>query len=445
MKTKTCLSFASSAVAIYTAFLVSLTCVTYAPSAWAEGPVPGTPQPQGKPAGGGFGFGLSIDLGALIKAVQGGNEEKYASPDTTKLPQYEPRQILLSWQSEQPAQQEQVQALLVASGGKVLSQSNLLNLGISIAAVIFDTQAQADQALVALQAASPKVTVDRHAIAYPMQTSAGAKGKQYALELLKAQTPAQTRVQTAVVVGVIDTELANADGLATASFKAKRMFADSDKPASTDHGSGVAAILAAKSDAGFSGLAQGVHLRAAGVMREVSPGVNATNTLLVAQALDWLVSENAQVINLSLGSAPDAVLAAAINKATAQGVVLVAAAGNGGSAAAPSYPAAYPGVIAVTAIDANKQLYTRANRGAYVALAAPGVDVWVPVGKGKYMSGTSFAAPFVAAAIAQKLAANPLPKTPQATQTLIKILCADALPLSATNPSPEFGCGLMQL
>lgn len=444
MKTKTRFSFASSAIMLCAVFLMGLTCV---PSALAQGPIPGTPQqPPSKPGGGGgFGFGLSIDLGSLFKAIQGGNEEKYASPDTAKLPQFEPRQILLSWEPDQSGIQDQVQALLAASGGKVLSQSNLPSLGISIAALVFDTQSQADQALVALQAASPKVTVDRHAMAYPMQTGTAPKGKQFALELIKAQTPAQTRVQTAVVVGVIDTELANADGLVTASFKAKRMFADSDKPAPTDHGSGVAAILAAKSDNGFSGLAQGVHLRAAGVMREVSPGINATNTLLVAQALDWLISENAQVINLSLGSAPDAVLAAAVNKATAQGIVLVAAAGNGGSAAAPSYPAAYPGVIAVTAVDANKQLYTRANRGAYVALAAPGVDVWVPVGKGKYMSGTSFAAPFVAAAIAQKLAANPLPRNPQATQTLLKSLCSSAVVLGATNPSPEFGCGLMQL
>ena len=438
---------ATSAALIGAALLASSAMLQ---NAWAQGPIQGTPQPQPqtqapRSGGGGFGFGITLDLGSIVRAVQALSEDKYTSPDTANLPQYEPRQIVVSWQ---PAQQAQAQALLAASGGQVLNQVSLPNLGLGAAALSFTTRAQTDAALALLQAAAPPINADKHAIAYPMQTNSTTSGKQYALELLKVQTPAQTRVQSAVVLGFIDTEIASADGLATASFKAKRLFSDSEKPAGTDHGSGVAAILAAKNDAGFQGLAQGVNLRAAGVMREVAPGINATNTLLVAQALDWLISENVQVVNLSLGSAPDAVLAAVVSKANALGIVLVAAAGNGGSAAAPSYPAAYPGVIAVTAVDANKQLYTRANRGPYVALAAPGVDVWVPVGtvnKGKYMSGTSFAAPFVAAAIAQKLAVNPVPKGPQTTPTVIKSLCGAALPLAATNPSPEFGCGLMQL
>ena len=415
-------------------------------SVWAQGAIPGTPQPQApRPGGGGFGFGLSLDLGSLVKAVQSLSQDKYISPDTASQPQYEPRQLIVSWPV---AQQLQTQALLAASGGQVVGQAELPNLGLGIAALLFATQAQADAALLVLQSAMPPIIADKHAIGYPMQTAATSSGKQYALELLKVQTPAQARVQSAVVVGFVDTEIASPDNLSTASFKAKRIFSDTDKPAPTDHGSGVAAILAGKNDAGFQGLAQGINLRAAGVMREIAPGINATNTLLVAQALDWLVSENAQVINLSLGSAPDAVLATVVGKANALGVVLVAAAGNGGSAAAPSYPAAYPGVIAVTAVDANKQLYARANRGPYIALAAPGVDVWVPVGtsgKGKYMSGTSFAAPFVAAAIAQKLAANPVAKSPQTAAIVVKTLCGSALPLGPTNPSPEFGCGLMQL
>lgn len=423
------------------------------PKAWAQGAIPGSRSPVDTPqtprgsggGGGGFGFGISLDLGSIVRAVQTLGDDKYTSPDTANLPQYEPRQIVVSWQA---SQQTQAQALLAASGGQILKQVNLPNLALGAAALSFTTQAEAVAALAILQTATPPITADRHAIAYPMQSAAASTGKQYALELLNVQTPAQTRVQSAVVLGFIDTEIASVDSLATASFKAKRIFSESEKPAPTDHGSGVAAILAGKNEAGFQGLAQGVNLRAAGVMREVAPGINATNTLLVAQALDWLMSENAQVVNLSLGSAPDAVLAGVVSKANSLGIVLVAAAGNGGSTAAPSYPAAYPGVIAVTAVDANKQLYTRANRGSYVALAAPGVDVWVPVGaagKGKYMSGTSFASPFVAAAIAQKLAASPVPKGPHTTSTVIKNLCGTAVSLGATNPSPEFGCGLMQL
>lgn len=426
-----------------------LLCGFAPPNAWAQA-TPGTPRgpdatPQtGKPRTGG-GFGFSLDLGSLIKAVQSLGDDKYASPDTSKQPQYEPRQLILSWQS---AQQTQAQALLAAAaGGRVLGLADLPNLELNIAVLSFDTDAQAAQALTLFQAATPPITADRHAIAYPMQSApvtSTSKGKQYAHDLLKVQS--KTSVQAPVVLGVIDTEVGNPEALGTASYKARRIFADTDKPAPADHGTGVASIMAAKnSDSGFQGLAQGTHLRSANVMREVTPGINASNTMLVAQALDWLVGEKAQVINLSLGAANDAVLAAVVAKTTSLGVVLVAAAGNGGADAPPSYPAAYPGVVAVTAVDAKKQLYTRANRGKYVTIAAPGVDVWVPVGNGKYMSGTSFAAPFVTAAIAQKMAQNPQPKTPQSAQALIKSLCDSALPLGTTNPSPEFGCGLMQL
>jgi subtilisin family serine protease len=279
-----------------------------------------------------------------------------------------------------------------------------------------------------------------------MQDAAAVPGKQYAHELLKTSNKSGVKLAGAVSMGIIDTEVTNASSLNLAQFKSKRMFPDSDKPAAPDHGNAVAAIMAATGH-GFEGLAQGGSLRAAGVMREVAPGINATNTLIVAQALDWMVGEKVQVVNLSLGSASDAVLAAVVSKALSSGIVLVAAAGNGGPSAAPSYPAAYPGVIAVTAVDAQKRLYVRANRGTYVAIAAPGVDVWVPVAadgsKGKYMSGTSFASPFVAAAIAQSLTPSPSEASKNTAATQLQKLCGKASNIGL--PGSEAGCGLLQM
>lgn len=412
---------------------------------------PGTPQPAPQQGGGGSrgGFGLSIDLGSLFKAVQLLTaDDRYSSPDTAALPQYEPRQLVLSWPADQQIAATQ---LVLASGGALQTSQALDNLGITIAVVVFASDEQAQQALPALLA-NPNITASRHAIAYSMQTASAVSGpvpgKQYAHDLLKASVQTGVKLTSAVTVGIIDTEVTNANALNLVNFKAKRLFADSDKPAAPDHGNAVAAIIAATGN-GFEGLAQGTTLRAAGVMREVSPGINATNTLLVAQALDWLISEKVQVANLSLGSAPDAVLAAAITKAQATGMVIVAAAGNGGPQAAPSYPAAYPGVIAVTAIDAQKRLYTRANRGSYIAIAAPGVDVWVPLPaadgktKGKYMSGTSFASPFVAAAVAQSIAQQTAVQTAVKAPAYIQKLCSKAANLGA--PGPEFGCGLLQM
>ena len=333
-----------------------------------------------------------------------------------------------------------------AAGGTLLANEALSNLGLNIAVLRFESELQTATALTQLKA-SRGITADRHAIAYPMQQSAApVPAKQYAHELLKAPPKGSGKLGASMTVGIIDTEVTNADALALSNFKGKRIFADADKPATADHGNAVASIVAASGN-GFEGLAQGITLRAAGVMREVAPGINATNTLLVAQALDWMIGEKVQVVNLSLGSASDSVLSTVIAKSLGTGMLLVAAAGNGGPTAAPSYPAAYPGVIAVTAVDAQKRLYVRANRGAYVAIAAPGVDVWVPLAandsKGKYMSGTSFASPFVAAAVAQAVASQPKTATPASAQVILQTLCSKAADIGPKGP--EVGCGLLQM
>ena len=88
--------------------------------------------------------------------------------------------------------------------------------------------------------------------------------------------------------------------------------------------------------------------------------------------------------------------------ATRKGVVFVAAAGNGGPDAPAGYPAAYDEVIAVTAVDRKGGNYDHANRGTYIDVAAPGVQIWtaLPDGEEGLLSGTSFAAPFVTAVAA---------------------------------------------
>lgn len=410
-----------------------------------KSPATASPSNNGGSRGG---FGLSIDLGSLFKVVQSLTaDDRYNSPDIANLPQQEPRQLIVSWPIDQQAT---AQAMLQASGGTPLVNQTLGNLGLGIAVIGFASDEQTALALPALQA-NRLIIASRHAIAYPMQSTDPVPGKQYAHDLLKAPAKDGIKLPSIITLGIIDTEVTNAAGLNLANFKAKRIFTDADKPAAPDHGNAVAAIMAGTGN-GFEGLAQGTTMRAAGVMREVAPGINATNTLLVAQALDWMAGEKVQVVNLSLGSAGDAVLAAVVGKSLATGMLLVAAAGNGGPSAAPSYPAAYPGVIAVTAVDANKRLYARANRGNYIAIAAPGVDVWVPVStgmnagsgsKGKYVSGTSFAAPFVAAAVAQSLTNQANGQSLLKSPTQIQKLCSKAVNLgSATD---EFGCGLLQM
>ena len=98
----------------------------------------------------------------------------------------------------------------------------------------------------------------------------------------------------------------------------------------------------------------------------------------------------------------DPLLERIIKAAAEKGVILVAAAGNDGPKAPPAYPAAYPDVIAVTATDEKDKLYGKANRGGYISVAAPGVDILVPALKGRYdlASGTSMAAAHVSGVVA---------------------------------------------
>src|SRR5262249_56191803 len=116
----------------------------------------------------------------------------------------------------------------------------------------------------------------------------------------------------------------------------------------------------------------------------------------LATALDWMVQNHVQVVNVSLAGDNNALMALAVHRASQRGTVLVAAAGNAGPAAAPAFPGALPEVIAVTAVDQTGAVFPGANQGDYIAFAAPGVRIWAPTpdGQGRYETGTSFPPPF---------------------------------------------------
>ncbi|HSP26595.1 MAG TPA: S8 family serine peptidase, partial [Saliniramus sp.] len=148
---------------------------------------------------------------------------------------------------------------------------------------------------------------------------------------------------------------------------------------------------------------------------------------------------DARVVNMSFAGGEDRLLAAALDELDANGAVLVAASGNGGPDAAPAFPASHPAVIAVTAVDATDGLYAMANRGAYVEIAAPGVDLLAPSAGGSYSlaTGTSHATAYVSAA-----AALMLEMFPDATTADIRAgLRASAIDLGPAGPDPAFGAG----
>ncbi len=125
----------------------------------------------------------------------------------------------------------------------------------------------------------------------------------------------------------------------------------------------------------------------------------------LAGAFGWMVRERIAVINVSLVGPDNAVLARIVASLTARGYVIVAAVGNDGPAAPPLYPASYPHVVGVTGVDARHRVLLEAARGAQVMFAAPGADMAAGAPAGTYVAvrGTSFAAPIVAALLAQRL------------------------------------------
>jgi subtilisin family serine protease len=168
-----------------------------------------------------------------------------------------------------------------------------------------------------------------------------------------------------------------------------------------------------------------------------------TDVTSLVTAIEALAERGVRVINMSLSGPANEVLQNAIAGAQAKGIVIVAAAGNNGAGAEPSYPAAYPGVVAVTAVDHDLNVYRRATRGPYVDLAAPGVNVWTASaqGTGSLKTGTSYAVPFVSAAAGVLLASRP-DLDMKAVQARLEEATLD---LGQPGRDPTFGFGLIQM
>lgn len=139
---------------------------------------------------------------------------------------------------------------------------------------------------------------------------------------------------------------------------------------------------------------------------DIYGGAESTSTFKVAEAIVEAVNRGAKVVNLSLGSPGDSqLLSDVVQNAIKGNVVLIAAPGNT-PVTTPYYPAAYPGVWAVTALE-NGQIAPYANRGSFVSLAAPGTSL-VPFGSQTWaVQGTSVSSAFVSGFLGGYLESNP--------------------------------------
>jgi subtilisin family serine protease len=230
-------------------------------------------------------------------------------------------------------------------------------------------------------------------------------------------------------LGLIDTGVdARHPALAGATIR-QQGFAGADRPGA--HGTAVASLLAGRAGP-FAGAAPGAALFVADVYGGSPAGGASTG---VAEALAWMVRNDVSVVNVSLVGPRNALVEAAVRRAAGRGVLIVAAAGNDGPAAAPLYPAAYAGVIGVTAVDARGRPLPEAARGPHIDFAAPGADMAAAGSNQGYVQvrGASFAAPLVAGLLARRGGGD----------QAVRALAAEARDLGDRGPDPVYGRGLV--
>ena len=273
-----------------------------------------------------------------------------------------------------------------------------------------------------------------------LQESAGAPARdlgQYALIRMRMPEAHSLASGHQVLIAVIDsgadTQHPELAGLILDTFDA---IGSGDRTHA--HGTSIVGAIAAR--ARLRGTAPGAHILVARAFGTNRSSMDGTTTDII-KSIEWAMQRHARIINMSFAGSRDPAIDRRLAMARGRGIILVAAAGNAGPNSPPLYPAANPLVIAVTATDHQDQIFRAANRGNHIAIAAPGVDLWLPTIDGNYRmtSGTSFSAAEITGVIALMLERNPS-LTPDAIR---RALLSTARDLGVPGLDPLFGAGLV--
>ncbi|MFC7929682.1 type VII secretion-associated serine protease mycosin [Streptomyces cinereoruber] len=265
------------------------------------------------------------------------------------------------------------------------------------------------------------------------------RARQWGLEALRTTEAWRTTKGEGITVAVLDTgvdaEHPDLEGSVLPGHDLIGFGAARGDRAWAQHGTAMAGIIAGHGhgpdgEDGVLGIAPEAEILPVRVILESSDKARdkarKSRGTALAQGIRWAADHGADVINLSLGddsksAHPDAGEDAAVQYALSKGVAVVASAGNGGEKGDhASYPAAYPGVIAVTAVDRYGTRASFSTRRWYATVSAPGVDIVMAYPDRRYYEGwgTSAAAAFVSGAVALVRAAHP-DLTPAQIKTLL--------------------------
>jgi hypothetical protein len=210
-----------------------------------------------------------------------------------------------------------------------------------------------------------------------------------------------------VVIGLVDTAVQMQNGFSQYSLPPLTVVGQPNEPADQPtHGTSM-----------FETLLQGMPNAPSKILPvDVYPSGDSTTTYEVIEGAVAAINSGANVINLSLGGTGDSsTLHSLIDQGIQKGILFVAASGNT-PGDAPTYPASYPGVLAITASDANGQLAPYANDGSFVRAMEPGSSLVYLNGQAWEVVGTSTATAFATAAIAQIVNQQHIPVNQAVTQ-----------------------------
>ena len=318
--------------------------------------------------------------------------------------------------------------------------------GLGIVITIFEVpqEKEVSQGIAELRKEFPSEVIDANHRYDLFGGESGGDPRRYGHQLVGWNEQAVQCAGEDLRIGMIDTPVNQSSPLLSHRPITIQSFLPEDTPgAPGEHGTAIATMLVGGPSSAGSPLLPEARLFVAEAFSLSDSNRVESTTWTIVRALDWLISQKVQVINLSLGGPHNALLDLAITRTLRHRIPVVAAAGNSGPQGQPAYPAAQHGVIAVTALDAKLRPYNFATKGFYLTFAAPGVDIWVPTGEtsGTFRSGTSFAAPFVTTGVAALRTAHPTWPPSLVVQELAK----QALDLGTEGKDEIFGWGLVQV
>lgn len=276
----------------------------------------------------------------------------------------------------------------LAAGFTILREERLEALDLSVVVLAPPRRMDLDRAVRRLRDLAPEAEISFNHVASPAGLTTTAE----------PSAPVQSNgAAPGARLGLIDTGIEATHPILAGSAVEQRGFAG--PPRMGAHGTAVASLMVGNGPV-FKGGDPGAALLVADIYGGQANGGSAT---ALASALAWMVERRVAVVNVSLVGPRNPLVERAVAAAQRRGLTLVAAVGNDGPSAPPLYPASYPEVIGVTAVNAQGRVLPEAGRGDQVDYAAPGADMAAAGQAGRFVSvrGTSFAAPLVAGLIAK--------------------------------------------